>query len=631
MNYLSVENLSKSYGEKILFNEISFGLDKGDKVALIAANGAGKTTLLNIINGKDFADDGKITLRDGIRETYLEQDPVLDFEGSIRDYVSIANTRLLEVVRKYELALKNQTETWSDENHKAFEMASADMDLHNAWDFERRLTEMLTRFRITGLDQKVNTLSGGQKKRLALALVLMDEPDFLILDEPTNHLDIEMVEWLEKHLMQAGVTLLMVTHDRYFLDRVCDHILELNEGRIYHHNGNYAYYVEKKAAREEVFQTEIHKASRLMKKELEWIRRMPKARTTKSKARIDAFYDLKEKASGKRSEPELKLEVKMTRIGGKILELDKVSKSYGDIKILEDFNYVFKKGERIGILGDNGVGKTTFLNILTQDVKPDSGKVSAGDTIVFGYYSQEGIRIKESKRVIEVITDIAETITLGNGSTLSASQFLNHFMFSPDMQYTYVSKLSGGERRRLYLMTVLIKNPNFLILDEPTNDLDLLTLNKLEDFLENFGGCLIIVTHDRFFLDRLADQLFIFEGDGRIKGFTGTYSEYRLAQEEQSRQDKMRKQVSNDQKPLSGNKVPQEKAKLSYREKKEYDLLEKEIEKLEAEKILLESSLNSADTDYQELEKISVRIGEVMQLIDAKSQRWLELSERAER
>ncbi len=628
MNYLSAENLSKSFGDIELFENLNIGLRKGDKTALIANNGAGKSSLLDILAGKEPADTGKVVYRDGLKIAYLKQNPTFDDSLSINELIEGGNSEIFNIIHEYEKALENQTENFTSKTQKAFEDASAKMDKSHAWDHERRMKQILTLFNITDLDQQIISLSGGQKKRIALAIVLLDDPDLLILDEPTNHLDINMIEWLEKYLSTASLTLLMVTHDRYFLDRVCDHILELSDGKIYHHKGNYGYYLEKSAEREEVEKTEIYKARRLMKKELDWMRRMPKARTTKSKARIDSFYETKEKATSQKIKQELKLDVKMSRVGGKILELKNVKKAYGNIKILKNFDYIFKKGERIGIIGKNGTGKSSFLNMITGLEKADSGSIVKGETITFGYYSQNGIQFNEDQRVIDILKDIAEIITLSKGQQLTASQFLQHFMFTPKMQFQPVSTLSGGERRRLYLLTVLMKNPNFLILDEPTNDLDILTLNKLEDFLLNFGGCLIIVSHDRYFLDKLCDHLFLFKGDGMIKDFYGNYTQYRNKEEENIKLERKQKAVNkkNEIKEKSVKKQ-KEKTKLSFNEKREYENLEKEIEFLEKEKTELETKLNSGTENYEELEKTSSRIGEVIELIDEKTLRWMELDE----
>ncbi len=628
MNYLSVENLTKTYGERVLFENLSFGLSRGDKFALIANNGAGKSSMLKIIGDRDTADSGEVALRNGVRVGFLDQEPNFDQEQTINQMVKGANSKVLEIISNYEKALEAQTEDFSDRTQKIFEEASAEMDKMDAWDYERKMQQILSKFRIDDLEMQIKKLSGGQQKRLALALVLLDNPELLILDEPTNHLDIEMVEWLENFLMQQNVTLLMVTHDRYFLDRVCNHILELHEGKLYHHKGNYEYFLLKRAEREEVLSTEISKAGKLMKKELEWMRRMPKARGTKAKSRIDSFYSTEKKAKSGKVTKELQLDVKMTRIGGKILELKKVRKTFGDLVIMDGFDYTFKKGERVGIVGKNGVGKSTFLNIITQQEPVDSGKINVGETIVYGYFSQQGIKLKEDKRVIEVLKDIAEVITLGNGKKLSASQFLEFFLFPPEMQYTYVSKLSGGERRRLYLLTVLIKNPNFLILDEPTNDLDLLTLQKLEEFLENYPGCVIVVTHDRYFMDKLVDHLFIFEGEGKIKDFNGKYTEYRNDQLEKEQESRAKEKQTEVNKQEDQPKPEKEKKKLSYNEKREYEQLEKDIETHEKEKAELEKTLGT-ESDYEKISEMSTRIGVLIDMIDEKTLRWMELDEYA--
>ena len=631
MNYLSVENLSKNYGERNLFKDISFGLAKGDKVALIANNGTGKSTLLRILASKDVGDSGKFSFRDGIRVSVLEQEPVLtdDIELTIEQFVKEASAEILEIIRDFDEALK-QSETGSEEALKVLERLSALMDSREAWDFDRRLKTMLGRFGIDDLSQTVQSLSGGQKKRLAIAITVLDQPEFLIFDEPTNHLDIEMVEWLEGYLMQANVTLLMVTHDRYFLDRVCNSILEMNDGKMYRHSGNYGYFVEKRAEREVVYRKEVEKAGKLMKKELEWLRRQPKARTTKSKARIDAFDEIKAKATSGKKQSELKLDVKMSRIGGKILELKKVYKSYDGNELLKGFDYTFKRGERIGIIGKNGCGKSTLLNIITGIEEADSGKINTGDTIVYGYYNQTGLELKSDKRVIEVLKDIAEVIQLADGSKLTASQFLLHFMFPPEMQYTYVSKLSGGERRRLHLLTVLIKNPNFLLLDEPTNDLDLLTLQKLEEFIEGFGGCLIIVSHDRYFLDKLVDHLFIFEGDGRIKDFWGPYSEYKIQLDAKKLDNQLKEGLevtdSSKKAPISKKEAKQNK-KISFKDKFELEQLDKDLPALEKEKTDLETKLQSGDIPYEKIQELSTRISAIVQELEDKELRWLELDE----
>ena len=618
MNYLSVENISKSYGERILFQELFFGLSKGDKMALIANNGTGKSSMLKIIAGKDVSESGKITLRNGIRIGYLEQDPIFNDAFTIKEFLHNSNSEIMQIIKGYDKALELQTNDFNDATSQRFQEASLLMDKANAWNFNNELNQILSRFKIDDLNQNLKDLSGGQRKRLSLAALIMDAPELLLLDEPTNHLDIEMIEWLEDFLKTQNITLLMITHDRYFLDRVCNHILELEDGKLYHHKGNYSYFLQKRAEREANFNTEISKAGKLMKKELEWIRKTPQARTTKSKARVDNFENIKQKANSKKVKQELKLEVKMSRVGGKILELKKVYKSYGELTILSGFDYVFKNGERIGIIGDNGAGKSTFLNIITQKEKADSGKINVGETIVYGYFNQKGIELKEDKRVIEVLKDIADVIIMANGSKISASQLLEHFMFDGQMQYTYVSKLSGGEKRRLYLLTVLMKNPNFLILDEPTNDLDLLTLNKLEEFLLDFKGCLILVSHDRYFMDKLTDHLFVFRGNGFIEDHYCSYSELRI------KQNKEKKENRKEQK----NENHRNDQKITYLEKKEYKNLERQIRKLEQEKNSIEISFKDATMEYDIMMKKSKELEDLNKKIDEKMLRWMELEEK---
>lgn len=624
MNYLSVENLGKNYGERVLFEGLTFGLSQGDKMALIANNGTGKSSMLKIIAGADVSDEGSVTLRNGIRTGYLSQEPNFDNSLTIEKLITESQTEITKLIKEYEQALINIENEHNSHNNKSLEELTAKMDKVNAWDYERRIKQILSKFNINDLSQEVGDLSGGQKKRLSLALLLLDEPELLLLDEPTNHLDVEMIEWLEKYLQQQKITLLMVTHDRYFLDRVCNHILELEDGKLFHHSGNYAYFLEKRAEREAIYDTDLSKAGKLMKKELEWMRRSPKARTTKSKARITNFEIIKEKASNKKVKHELNLEIKMSRIGGKILELKKVYKSYDDLKILNGFDYTFKKGERIGIVGKNGVGKSTFLNILTGLEKPDSGKVNIGETIVYGYFSQKGIQLKEDKRVIDSLKEIAEVIIMANGSKVTASQMLTHFMFPPKTQHTFVSKLSGGEKRRLYLLMVLMKNPNFLILDEPTNDLDLLTLNKLEEFLLQFSGCLIIVSHDRYFMDKLTDHLFVFKGDGIIKDEYCSYSEYR---EKQLIEEKKNKDQAAQIKLATVDKEVKKTKKISFKDKFEYEQLEKEIELLEMSKKKLEEELVVEGLSFQDINKKSDELGKVILELDEKTMRWLELDE----
>lgn len=630
MTYLSVENLSKKFGLKTLFEDITFGLSKGDKTALIAQNGTGKSTLLKILAGKEVPDSGEVMIRNGIRVSLLEQEPELDDTLTINEFITHGDNEMVKIVRNYEQAVEAQANDYSEATQKAFDQAIAVMDAKNAWDYEQRLQQILGHLNIHDLDQHISSLSGGQRKRVALAFALLDEPDLLILDEPTNHLDVEMIEWLESYLTRSTMTLLMVTHDRYFLDRVCNHILEIEGGELYHHKGNYAYFLQKKAEREEVYATEVDKAKKLAKKELEWMRRQPKARTSKSKSRIDAYYETEKKAASGKVKQEIKLEVSHSRIGGKVLELKKVNKSFGDLTILNDFSYQFLKGERIGIIGKNGVGKSTFLKIITGDEPVDSGEVETGQTIVYGHYKQSGHTFNENDRVIDVIKEVAEVIQLANGDTISASQFLEHFMFDSKMQYTPVEKLSGGEKRRLGLMMVLIKNPNFLILDEPTNDLDLITLEKLESFLADFGGCLIIVSHDRYFMDTLVEHYFVFEGKGVIRDFNGTYLEYReLQKEEEAEEARIKAEEKAAKETPSQTKSSSSSGeKLSYKERKEYNKLEDELGQLEEQKSQIETEMN-AESDYEKLQELSARYAELKSIIEEKEFRWLELAERA--
>lgn len=624
MNLLSVNKLSKSYGDKTLFHQITFGLNKKDKIALIADNGTGKSTLLKIIAGKETADDGEVTFREGLKLGYLEQHPQFQSGITINKLVETYETDIRKLIIKYHKALENQAKSDTSANREILNSLTLEMDKKQAWDYDRKLNEMLTRFGITNLEQKTETLSGGQTKRLALALTLLDDPQLLLMDEPTNHLDIEMIEWLEQYLYSSTITLLMVTHDRYFLDKVCNQILELTGEKLFLHKGNYAYFLEKKAQRQEAEKMEIDKAAKLMKKELEWMRRMPKARTHKSKSRIDAFYQTKDKANSGTVTKSMKIEIQDRRLGGKILEIKHLNKSFGALNIVHNFNYIFKKGERIGIIGKNGTGKSTFLNLLMGIENPDSGTIEKGDTLVAAYYKQEGLKVDENKTVLEVVKDIAEVINLDKGRSMTASQFLNYFLFPPKMQQTQVASLSGGEHRRLYLLTVLIKNPNFLILDEPTNDLDIITLNKLEEFLQEYKGCLVMVSHDRYLLDRLSDHLFIFEGNGNIRDYYGTYTEYHLKQEEKIKKEKKQKHKG---KSLEKKNQKSKKIKLSFNEKREYQQLEREIAVLEKEKKQLEMLMNSGISDYQKLEEASTRIGELMSQIDEKMMRWMELDE----
>ena len=583
MNYLSVNSISKSFGIKTLFADVSFGVEKGDKTALIAANGSGKSTMLKILVGKESPDSGSIIYANDIKVGYLEQLPVYP-----------RGTRIADLL--------------------------ADLDEEQ----QLKARQYLTRFALDALDQSVDALSGGQVKRLALALVRLHEPDLLILDEPTNHLDVEMVEWLEKFLTQSSMTLLMVTHDRYFLDRVCNKIFELYQGVMYTHHGNFDYYVQKSREREEVKRATVERNSQLLKHELEWMRSTPQARTGKSKSRIDAFYDLKERTKYQMEDNTLEFGLKMQRLGGKILEMSNVSKSYGDLAVLREFDYVFKRGERIGLIGKNGVGKSSFLNLITGNILPDHGRIKTGDTVTYGYYRQEGIRLDEDKSVIDTLRDIAEVLPYGKDKVYTADQLLAHFMFPYKMHRQPVSLLSGGEKRRLYLLTVLVRNPNFLILDEPTNDLDLLTLQKLEDFLQGYQGCLLVVSHDRFFMDQVVDQLFVFQGDGLVKGFMGNYSRYRDWLDAMRKEEKKEKTVS--QRKDSRQTKPREKVKRSYNEQREYEMLEQEMASLEKERGTLTEALNG-ESDYQKLKQMGNRIQEINGLLDVKELRWLELDD----
>ena len=622
MNLLAVENLGKNFGERILFEGLSFGLSKGDKVALIANNGTGKSSMLKILAGQDSADEGEVSFRNECKVSYLSQDAIFDDRLTINELINSAHNKISILVKDYEKAVEDHSKGGNAQTEKLVEELTAKMEQENAWDYQRRSEQILSKFNINNLQQKVGALSGGQKKRLSLALLLLENADILLLDEPTNHLDISMIEWLEKFLQQQNITVLMVTHDRYFLERVCNNIMELEGGNLYHHKGNFSYFLEKRAERESNFDVEIGKAQKLMKKELEWIRRSPKARTTKSKARIDNFDKIKKKASSKRITQELNIDVKMDRMGGKILELKNIKKSYGDLTILDGFDYTFKKGERIGILGKNGVGKSTFLNIITGRENPDSGKINVGETINYGYFTQGGLDTDEDRRVITVLKDIAEFIVMSDKRKVSASQLLEHFMFTPEMQFTEVKRLSGGERRRLYLLTILMKNPNFLILDEPTNDLDLLTLTKLEEFLLQYKGCLILVSHDRFFMDKLTEHLFVFTGNGEIEDHYCTYSEYR---EKEIAQEKEFKKIQHLEKQNSKVKAP--KKKLSFNDQYEYTNLEKEIQDLEKEKSELESNIQVPNIELAEIMEKSERLGIVINLIDEKEMRWMELDE----
>ena len=628
MHYVSVEGLSKSYGIKPLFKNISFHIEEGDKIALVAKNGSGKSTLLKILSGTETAESGKVWVHKDVTIALFEQDPQFIEHKSILDNIFHHNHPVINAIKEYEAA--------SDaEDADKIGDAIVKLDELNAWDFDTKVKQILGKLNIHHLNQLAGTLSGGQRKRVALAKTLIDigfehKHVLLIMDEPTNHLDVEMVEWLEHFLNQEKVTLLMVTHDRYFLDAVCDEILEMDGENLYVYKGSYENFIEKKAARIESEFASIDKAKNLYQKELEWMRKQPKARTTKSKSRQDSFYVVEAKAKQKIEDERVQLQVKMTRLGGKVAELKKVYKSYGDKVILKGFDYTFKKGDRIGIVGKNGSGKSTFLNILQHLEPADSGKINIGDTVIFGNYAQQGLEVKEDKRVIEFVKDIAENFPLADGSSLSASQFLQLFLFTPDQQYTYISKLSGGEKRRLHLLSILFRNPNFLILDEPTNDLDLQTLGVLENFLSDYRGCIIIVSHDRYFMDRLVDHLFVFQGDGDIRDFPGNYSQYRLALKDDEKLTDVGTQMSEKKEEKMSPAAPAitgEKKKLSFKEKREFESIEKEIEDLNREKEAVTEKLNSGTSPFEELQRLSTRIGEITQLLDEKELRWLELSE----
>lgn len=616
MNIISAEQLKRSYGEKLLFQGLSFGLSTGDKYALVGRNGCGKSTLLKILAGAEPPDAGKVSLNKGVTVGYLEQEPGFEETATIADFLFDAKDPLTALIKEYEdLSEKG---IFNDRYQHVLE----EMENLKAWDHESKIKQILGKLNVSGLDRKMKDLSGGERRRVALSRLLLGNFDLLILDEPTNHLDIEMVEWLEGYLTRDDLSIILVTHDRYFLDRVTDHIIEIDDQKIYHYEGNYEYFLEKKAEREENSRSEFQKDLNLYRRELEWVRKMPKARGTKSKSRVDAFTKLDDKLSNQQGKEDLKLGVKMSRLGGKILELEKVSKSFGEKRILNKFDYVFRRGERIGIIGENGSGKSTFLNIITEKIKPDSGNVSVGETIVYGYYTQQGIQIKEDKRVIEVIREIADVIQTADGSTISAAQFLMRFQFSYELQHQFVSKLSGGEKRRLHLLTVLVRNPNFLILDEPTNDLDLITLNVLEDFLSSFPGCLIIVSHDRYFMDKLVDHLFIFEGDASVRDFPGNYSQYRQQRiEEEKKKEDVKKPKAE---PVAVKE--QTKPKGSFKVRHEFEQLEKQIAELESKKAELEKKL-SHDLSYDELDNTTKEIAGVIKQIEEKTNRWLELSD----
>ena len=617
MNYLNVENISKSYGEVTLFENISFSIHKGQKIAFIAKNGTGKTSILKIISGEDTSDSGEITCRKNIVISFLSQDPKLDEDLTIEESIFNSNNPILKVIENYEKALLNSED--AENYQKAFE----EMELFQAWDFETQYKQILSKLKLDKINQKVSELSGGQKKRLSLANALINRPDLLILDEPTNHLDLEMIEWLESFFAKENITLFMVTHDRYFLERVCNEIIELDQGELHNYKGNYSYYLEKRKDRIERQAIEQGKVKQLFKKELTWMRRQPKARTTKSKSRIEDFKEIKHRSQQRRNDHEVQLELNMERLGTKIVEFFKVSKSYEDKTILDKYNYVFQRGERVGVIGKNGTGKSTFLDILTEKTKPDSGKIIIGETIKFGYYTQNGIKVKNSQKVIDVVRDFGDYIPLKKGKQISAQQLLERFLFSRQKQYDFVEKLSGGERKRLYLCTVLIQNPNFLILDEPTNDLDIVTLNVLESFLLDFPGCVIVVSHDRYFMDKVIDHLLIFKGEGLIEDFPGNYSDYRSYEDSKPHVSK---------KEIAENKSWKEPAKnkLSYNEEKELKNIESKIKSLVYEKKELEKDFLNEGLSQEKILLMSGELEKIISSINNKEERWLELSSKLE-
>ena len=618
MNYLTVENISKSYGDKVLFQDISFGINKDQKIAFVAKNGSGKTSILNIIAGKDTSDTGQVINRKGIHIAYLAQDSKFNPELTVEETIFSTENKILPIIHNYEKALENP------EDQEAYQQAFELMEQHNAWDFETKYKQILSKLKLNNLKQKVNSLSGGQKKRLGLAIILINKPDLLILDEPTNHLDLEMIEWLEMFFAKEKITLFMVTHDRYFLERVCNEILELDNGKLHKYKGNYSYYLQNKQERLALEATNLNKAKSLFKKELDWMRRQPKARTTKSKSRTDDFFKIKEKAHQRRQDHEVQLEINMERLGSKIVELHNLKKTFGEKFILNGFDYVFKKGERIGVIGKNGTGKSSFLNIITQREKVDGGKVVKGETVKFGYYTQKGIEVKKGQKVIDIIKEFGEYIPLTKGRKISAGQLLERFLFDRKKQYDFVEKLSGGEQKRLYLCAVLIQNPNFLILDEPTNDLDVVTLNVLEAFLLDYPGNLMVVSHDRYFMDKIVDSLFVFRGDGIIENFPGNYSDFRAYENSQPPSSKVDKTTVE---------IPTKKntqGKLSYNEKREYGALEKDIEKLQKKRKTIETMFIKGDILPEEINDKSLELQKIIEAIEEKEERWFELSMKLE-
>lgn len=623
-SFLQVEGLTKSFGDLVLFRDISFGIAEGERIGLIAKNGSGKTTLLNILTGKEPYDSGAVVFRRDLRVAYLEQDPAYPENLTVLEACFHSGNDVTDLIAEYERVINSK-------DHSGLDAILQKMDILQAWDYEHRAKQILGQLKITDFEQKISELSGGQLKRVALANVLITEPDLIILDEPTNHLDLDMVEWLEEYLQRSRLSLLMVTHDRYFLDRVCNEIIEIDQQQLYQYKGNFSYYLEKRDERVSAQNAELDRANNILRKELEWMRRQPQARATKAKSRIDAFYDLEKKAQQVRDAGNVQLQMKGTYIGNKIFEAQHVYKAFGDIKILEDFNYVFARYEKLGVVGNNGTGKSTFIKMLMGEVAPDKGGFDIGETVKFGYYSQDGLKFDEQMKVIDVVQNIAEVIDLGNGSKLTASQFLQHFLFPPEKQHNFVYKLSGGEKRRLYLCTVLITNPNFLVLDEPTNDLDIVTLNILEEYLQQFKGCVIVVSHDRYFMDKVVDHLLAFQGSARIKDFPGNYTQYREWKEVQELLEKEKEQAAKPKEEKVQQVQPknEEKKKLSFKEKREFEELDALIPQLEEEKAKLENELSSGTLSTDELLQKSNRISQLIEAIEEKTMRWLELSELA--
>jgi ABC transport system ATP-binding/permease protein len=616
VNFLQAEQISKSIGDLILFENISLSIDQDQKIGLLARNGAGKTSLLRILAGEDTPDIGKITSKTGLTIGYLKQDPLFNEDHTVIEEVLSSAGEITETIREYEIVIHS-------DNRERLAMLTERMDALGAWDYDTRVKQILSKLDITDFNVKIRFLSGGQRKRVALAKVLITEPDLLILDEPTNHLDLEMIEWLERFLLSIRSSLLMVTHDRYFLDRVCNEILELDEKQLYTYKGNYGYFLEKREMRIQQFNAQVDRARNLLRTEIEWMRRMPQARGTKSKSRVEAFYGIQEVASQKTKDKKVNLNVKMTRLGTKILELEYISKSY-DRVLIRDFHYKFVRGEKIGVIGNNGCGKTTLLELITRKIKPDQGKIDIGETVRYGYYRQEGMKLDENARIIDVVRDIAELVVLGDGSKMGVAQFLNYFLFPPETHYFHVSKLSGGEKRRLYLLTVLMQNPNFLILDEPTNDLDIITLNVLEEYLQKYSGCLLIVSHDRFFMDKIVDHLFVFESAGSIRDFPGNYSQYRIFRDEQEK--KRKPVIDNTSRELlkEPSKTP---LKVSYKDKREFELLTSELQVLNDRKSDIDRELNRGNNDPERLFELTVELASLLGEIDKMETRWLELDE----